>query len=50
MALFEYQGDASVFIASGSNDTPLPDTKLHSLTSGTTNELSSWFHLSLVGC
>jgi hypothetical protein len=40
MALFEYRGDTSVFTASSSNDTPLPDTKIHPLTSGTTNDRS----------
>jgi hypothetical protein len=38
MAWFEYQGDASIFTALGSNDAPQPNTNIHPLTSGTTNE------------
>jgi hypothetical protein len=37
----KYRGDASIFTASDSNDAPLPDTKLHPLTSGTTKNQSS---------
>jgi hypothetical protein len=40
MAPFRYLGDAFVSIASGSNDAPLPDTKLHALTSGIANDWS----------
>jgi hypothetical protein len=39
MTRFEYRG-VSIFTASGSNDAPLQDTKLHPLTSGTTNDQS----------
>jgi hypothetical protein len=38
MAKFEYRGDAYIFIASGSNDTPLPDTNNQPMTSGTVND------------
>jgi hypothetical protein len=40
MAPFECRGDTSIFTASGSNDTPLPDTEIHPLASGTTNNRS----------
>jgi hypothetical protein len=46
----KYRGDASVFIALGSNDASLLDTKLHPLTIGTANDYSSWSHMSLVDC
>jgi hypothetical protein len=37
---FEYRGDVSVFTASGSNDTPLPDTSSQPMTSGTASDRS----------
>jgi hypothetical protein len=40
MAPFKYQGDTYVFTETGSIDAPLPDTKIHPLTSGTTNDWS----------
>jgi hypothetical protein len=49
MALFEYRGDASVFTVSGSNDAPLPNTKINPLTSGTTNNRSFAIPL-VIGC
>jgi hypothetical protein len=40
MALFKYQGDAAIVTTSGTNDAPLPDIKLHPLTSGAANDRS----------
>jgi hypothetical protein len=36
--MFEYQADTSVFIVSGSNDAPLPDTNRQPMTSGIAND------------
>jgi hypothetical protein len=40
MALLECRGDTSIFTASCSTNATLPDNKIHSLESGTTNDRS----------
>jgi hypothetical protein len=40
MASFEYREDSFVFTVLGSNDAPLPDTKIHTLNSETVNDQS----------